>query len=570
MIYLKDASWERIRLNLTLEIGEEAEKVHLPRFYLADLNGRVETEFSVVGVDGSLLRLSLNVTNNGLNRCVESGTYRILAVYGAEEPCAVLFNGLFETLSGFSRSFVYESGNGVYSVSFMTDEFSDLPELRLIFLNAKKSPSYQDDPYCKRGISQRLKGFVKKTAETLTVRFQRTIYAVVRAFRFLRKPHILFLCEKRDVLAPNMAVLYRRMIERGLTERFVITSSVRNTEDRRFSKLSTAAVVAKIAKADIIIVDDYVPAFNSVRLADSVRVIQLWHAGAGFKGVGYSRWGHFGCPAPFCAHRRNNFAICDSMAIREFFSEPFGLLEEQVIPTGMPRMDPYLSEDNRRSAEEKLYEAYPSFKGKRVILFAPTYRGRNRKTAYYPYHLINFRALYRYCEDTDAVVLFKMHPWVSGEVEIDEKFRDRFFSMNSYPDINELFYITDLLITDYSSCIYEFMLMRKPMLFFAFDYERYSVSRGFHRDYASNIPGKLCMTFDELLCAMREDDYEFEKVERMLPEYFDHVDTGSSDRVINWLVLGDLPEEYASALQARRDSVARARALRFPSATSAV
>lgn len=570
MIYLKDASWERIRLNLTLEIGEEAEKVHLPRFYLADLNGRVETEFSVVGVDGSLLRLSLNVTNNGLNRCVESGTYRILAVYGAEEPCAVLFNGLFETLSGFSRSFVYESGNGVYSVSFMTDEFSDLPELRLIFLNAKKSPSYQDDPYCKRGISQRLKGFVKKTAETLTVRFQRTIYAVVRAFRFLRKPHILFLCEKRDVLAPNMAVLYRRMIERGLTERFVITSSVRNTEDRRFSKLSTAAVVAKIAKADIIIVDDYVPAFNSVRLADSVRVIQLWHAGAGFKGVGYSRWGHFGCPAPFCAHRRNNFAICDSMAIREFFSEPFGLLEEQVIPTGMPRMDPYLSEDNRRSAEEKLYEAYPSFKGKRVILFAPTYRGRNRKTAYYPYHLIDFRALYRYCEDTDAVVLFKMHPWVSGEVEIDEKFRDRFFSMNSYPDINELFYITDLLITDYSSCIYEFMLMRKPMLFFAFDYERYSVSRGFHRDYASNIPGKLCMTFDELLCAMREDDYEFEKVERMLPEYFDHVDTGSSDRVINWLVLGDLPEEYASALQARRDSVARARALRFPSATSAV
>lgn len=570
MIYLKDASWERIRLNLTLEIGEEAEKVHLPRFYLADLNGRVETEFSVVGVDGSLLRLSLNVTNNGLNRCVESGTYRILAVYGAEEPCAVLFNGSFETLSGFSRSFVYESGNGVYSVSFMTDEFSDLPELRLIFLNAKKSPSYQDDPYCKRGISQRLKGFVKKTAETLTVRFQRTIYAVVRAFRFLRKPHILFLCEKRDVLAPNMAVLYRRMIERGLTERFVITSSVRNTEDRRFSKLSTAAVVAKIAKADIIIVDDYVPAFNSVRLADSVRVIQLWHAGAGFKGVGYSRWGHFGCPAPFCAHRRNNFAICDSMAIREFFSEPFGLLEEQVIPTGMPRMDPYLSEDNRRSAEEKLYEAYPSFKGKRVILFAPTYRGRNRKTAYYPYHLINFRALYRYCEDTDAVVLFKMHPWVSGEVEIDEKFRDRFFSMNFYPDINELFYITDLLITDYSSCIYEFMLMRKPMLFFAFDYERYSVSRGFHRDYASNIPGKLCTTFDELLCAMREDDYEFEKVERMLPEYFDHVDTGSSDRVINWLVLGDLPEEYASALQARRDSVARARALRFPSATSAV
>ena len=366
-----------------------------------------------------------------------------------------------------------------------------------------------------------------------------------------------------------MLALYDRMIGRGLDKRYVIKCSLRNTESSSYSKLSTAAVIARIAKADIIIVDDYVPAFNTLRLADSVKVIQLWHAGAGFKGVGYSRWGHFGCPAPFCAHRRSDFAISDSKAIRHFFSEPFGILEEHVIPTGMPRMDPYLDEENRRRVEQELYERYPAFKGRRVILFAPTYRGRNRKTAYYPYELIDFERLYRYCEDTDSVVLFKMHPWVPGEVEIEARFRDRFFSMNAYPNINELFYITDLLITDYSSCIYEFMLMKKPMLFFAYDHDRYAVSRGFHRDYASNVPGKICLTFDELLRAMCEEDYEYDKVERMLPQYFDHVDTGSCDRVIDWLVLGDLPEEYSSALQARRDEVDRARALRFPPASSA-
>ena len=140
--------------------------------------------------------------------------------------------------------------------------------------------------------------------------------------------------------------------------------------------------------------------------------------------------------------------------------------------------------------------------------------------------------------------------------------------MNDYPNINELFYITDLLITDYSSCIYEFMLMKKPMLFFAFDKDRYAVSRGFHRDYDSNVPGKICMTFDELLRAMREEDYEYEKVERMLPPYFDHVDASSSDRVIDWLVLGNLPEEYAAPLQARRDAVASARAKKFPPVSS--
>ena len=566
LIYLKDASWERIHLNMTLDLGEETGYSDALRFYLVDLSGRVETEFRLDEYDGRHARLFLNVTNNGLDRCIESGAYRVLASDGSGEPTAVLYDGSFEELASYGRSFLYNAAGGVYSVSFMTDEFSDLPELRLIFLNARKYPDDKEDIYHKSSLSARFKRSVKKTADAANVGFQRFIYSAVRAFGFLRKPRILFLDEKREYLAPNMEAVYRRLNERGLSEKYAVKCSLRNTEHRHYSKLSTAAVIAKIAKADIIIIDDYVPAFNTCRLADSVKVIQLWHAGAGFKGVGYARWGHFGCPAPFSAHRRDDFAICDSMAIREFFSEPFGLLEEQVIPTGMPRMDEYLSEDNRRKVTEKLYESYPAFKGRKVILFAPTYRGRNQNTAYYPYELIDFEALYRYCEDTDSVVLFKMHPWITGETEIGESYRDRFFSMNSYPNINELFYITDLLITDYSSCMYEFMLMKKPMLFFAYDLERYAVSRGFHRDYASNVPGKICRSFDELLTAMREEDYAFEKVGQMLPTYFDHADTNSSDRVIDWLILDDLPEAYATALKARRDAVARARALRFPPA----
>ncbi len=564
MIYLKDVSWERIHLNLTLKI-EGAERIDSLRFYLVSLSGRVETEFTVTEIDGGIVRLSLNVTNNGLNRCVENDTYRILAHDGENDPIAALYEGSFETLSQYGRSFVYDASKGVYSVSFMTDEYADLPELRLIFLNARSADTAREDLYRKKSLSSRLKGFLKRTVDAVNVRFQRMIYSIVRAFSFLRKPRILFLDEKRDVLAPSMLALYNRLIERGFDKSYVIRSSLRNTESKSYSKLSTVAVIAKIAKADIIIIDDYVPAFNSVALHKSVKVIQLWHAGAGFKGVGYARWGHFGCPAPFSAHRRTDFAITDSLAIRDFFSEPFGILEEQVIPTGMPRMDEYLSEDNRREVTARLYESYPMFKGKKIILFAPTYRGRNRKNSYYPCELIDFEGLYRYCEDVDAVVLFKMHPWVADEVEIDEKYRDRFYPMNSYPNINELFYITDLLITDYSSCMYEFMLMKKPMLFFAFDHDRYAVSRGFHRDYASNVPGKICVSFDEVLRAMREGDYEFEKVERMLPEYFDHVDTGSCDRVIDWLVLGDLPDDYASALKERRDRIARARAMKFES-----
>ena len=229
----------------------------------------------------------------------------------------------------------------------------------------------------------------------------------------------------------------------------------------------------------------------------------------------------------------------------------------------MPRMDAYMDPAHRAETVEMLYDRYPQLKGRKVVLFAPTYRGQTRKKAYYPYELIDFDGLYRYCLEKDAVILFKMHPWVPGDVPIAEEYQDRFFSLNDYPNINDLFYVTDLLITDYSSSMYEFLLMKKPMLFFPFDKNQYATSRGFHRDYDSNVPGKICESFEVLLQAMQEEDYEFEKVDQMLDRYFDNVDTHNCDRVIDWLVLDRLPEEYRSALETKREEVRHIRTLSF-------
>lgn len=147
------------------------------------------------------------------------------------------------------------------------------------------------------------------------------------------------------------------------------------------------------------------------------------------------------------------------------------------------------------------------------------------------------------------MVLFKMHPWVASHVPIEKKYKDRFMDVGKYPNINDLFYITDLLVTDYSSNIYEYSLMRKPMMFFAFDKVQYSFSRGFHRDYEEAAPGKVCYTFSEFLEAFRQKDFEFEKVEQYIEHHFDYIDSNASDRVIDWLVLGQIPEEIQQNLE---------------------
>ena len=225
-------------------------------------------------------------------------------------------------------------------------------------------------------------------------------------------------------------------------------------------------------------------------------------------------------------------------------------------------MDEYLDPEYRKKKTEELYQLYPMCKDKKVILFAPTYRGKNRATAHYPYEMIDFDRLYNFCGD-EYVVLFKMHPWVSFPVPIGEDQKDRFVDANTFPNINDLFYITDLLITDYSSNIFEFSLMKKPMLFFAFDKIQYSFSRGFHRDYEEAAPGKVCYDFEQLMQALEQKDFEYEKVEEYVDKHFDYIDSGASDRVIDWILLGQVPKDIKQKIAQNNRAIKKMRKLRF-------
>ena len=259
----------------------------------------------------------------------------------------------------------------------------------------------------------------------------------------------------------------------------------------------------------------------------------------------------YGCRKPESYQSLYEYGIGGTKNIAPFFSEVWGLNDEQVLPTGMPRMDEYLDETHKQQKIEELHKKYPATVGKKVILFAPTYRGRNKKSAYYPYELLDFDRLYELCGD-EYILFFKAHPWTNNKLKIEKKYQDKFFDLKNYPNINDLFYIVDLLITDYSSNIFEYSLMRKPMIFFAFDKTEYSLSRGFHRDYDLSAPGKVCETFEELAEAIEKKDFEYEKVEQYIEHHFDYIDSGASDRVIDWILLGKMPQEIKDEIEARK------------------
>ncbi|MEU7012348.1 CDP-glycerol glycerophosphotransferase family protein [Streptomyces sp. NPDC046385] len=177
----------------------------------------------------------------------------------------------------------------------------------------------------------------------------------------------------------------------------------------------------------------------------------------------------------------------------------------EILESGYPRNDVLLSdktEDLARTVREKI--GLPE--GKKVVLYAPTWRDDQfYQAGNYKFDLrVDIeKAAERLGED--HILLVRKH---SNIVDAVPGAGDGFvFDVSSYPDIAELFLITDVLVTDYSSLMFDFANTGRPMLFFTYDLEYYRDQlRGFYFDFEKRAPGPLLQTSDELIDALGDID----------------------------------------------------------------
>lgn len=556
-------SWERIWLHLEVKVtyAGDADRESPLSFYL--VNGLFEPKAKLkveeieaqegleAGKAQDIYRLKVNITNPGTSLCLPQGTYSMIICQKKRQMAkAEIAESLVKDMSSASRNFLYGGRAKVYSVTFYVTEGDDgLPFIMYVLAGGRTGIS-APAVHAKKGFHP--KESLKKKYSKINKPLKVDMYWKYRK-KYKHKsgrPVVMFMSEQSTSISTNLKAVKDRMLARGMDKDYIIVESYRSSvTNPRMGLRSWMDTLKKMAMSDFIFLDDHAPMLDWLIVDKDTVLVQLWHAGAGFKSSGYSRWGHIGCPAPYSCHRQYKYGISGSKQIAHFFSEVWGINDSQVLPTGMPRIDEFLDEDYRTKKTKELYEKFPLCKNKKVILFAPTYRGTNKANAHYPYELIDFDGLYETCGDAYAV-LFKMHPWASEPVPIPPQYQDRFADAGRYPNINDLFYITELLITDYSSNIFEYSLMKKPMLFFAFDKIQYSFSRGFHRAYEQSAPGKVCATFDEVLKAIAEKDFEYPKVEEYVEKHFDYIDSHASDRVIDWIILGQLPDSVKKELAA--------------------
>lgn len=526
-------SWERVHLSLVVEVADFTGDASALSFLIVD-NGR---EFPVNSrqIGAEQHRLDINVTNFENRRQVPNGTWRIVPVLGDERlPGATFDLKATEQLDVSSRVFLYDRNRSVYVISFGLSDDDENPEFLMRTYQLFRGAGGGKKSKTKKPMGKRiaLKVLPRARRRKLANRF----YWAARRLNPPRGNKILFASEMRTGLGGNLARVHDRMIERDLDKKYKFSHSFRIPSTA--NKWSTLRLIYRLATSDTVLMDDYFGLLGNLTISPETKIIQLWHAGSGFKAVGYSRFGKYGSPKLSNAHRKYTYVITGSKHLVPVYAEAFGVEESAVVPTGLPRIDTFLNEEHSQKVTDDFFATYPQFRGKKIVLFAPTFRGKSISDAHYDYDRIDFEKLHEVCGDK-YVVLFRMHHFISEAPPIPEEYSDRLVDFASFPDTNDLLHVTDVLVTDYSSVIYEYTLLDKPILFYAYDKDTYSVIRGFHRDYDSVAPGTICVTFDDLLKALQDEDFDLSKVEEFRRENFDYVDTNSADRVIDWLVVGD-------------------------------
>jgi CDP-ribitol ribitolphosphotransferase len=429
---------------------------------------------------------------------------------------------------------VFPLTTGLYSVAprFTPDPASGPGRGSLSFDVSYDEAVRREDPAAMKPIRQRASAGVRRAVFRLLVSASKVL-----AGRGRRR--ILFTSRLISEMSGNLKVVHDRMVERGLDRDNELISMLKPGITERWAFRDRFRLASTLARADVIVLDDSFLPLTWVDLRERVRIIQLWHASGAFKTVGYSRAGKPGDLNPFLrTHKNYTAAIVSGDFDVPFYAEAFGIPEDRVVPTGIPRMDRFFDETARLAGITAARAAFPEIVGRETILFAPTYRGEAIRDASYGFEHLDYAAFHALCVERDAVVIIKMHPFVQQPLAIPEPFRDRILDGSAAGiDVNDLMFAVDLLITDYSSVVFEFSTLGRPMLFFAYDLEEYVASRDFYVPYESFVPGRIVRTFPELLDAIRREDYESEKVAAFAAGHFAHLDGGSTDRVIDELIL---------------------------------
>ena len=234
------------------------------------------------------------------------------------------------------------------------------------------------------------------------------------------------------------------------------------------------------------------------------------------------------------------------VAPNRFSADIFGhafMYDGNMLETGYPRND-ILYRDDKEKLIREIKDELGIPQDKKVILYAPTWRDDE----YYGHAKYKFSLMLELDRMRDEledeyVVILRTHYFIADALDLSE-YGGFAFNMSKYDDIARLYLVSDILITDYSSVFFDFANLRRPMLFFTYDLEKYrGVLRGFYMDVEEELPGPMLFDTEQVIDAIHHiGDIQKEyahKYNKFYDKYCAWEDGHASEKVVNAVFRGE-------------------------------
>lgn len=233
---------------------------------------------------------------------------------------------------------------------------------------------------------------------------------------------------------------------------------------------------------------------------------------------------------------KRDYTFSPSENVSEILCSALRVKKENIIVTGLPRSDYMLSKNNQKE-EDCCNRILGNKNYKQLIYYIPTFRNRQE------FNLYGFNydepALIKFLDKTDSVLLVRFHPFDAHKYSNIAKENSRIIIDRS-DDLYPMLKKADILITDYSSVCYDFLLLDRPMIFANFDHENYIKERSFYYNYDQITPGPKAKDWNEVLNCLEnsissnKDNHCAERL-KMRKSIYKHVDNHASKRIMNFI-----------------------------------
>ncbi|MDO5520776.1 MAG: CDP-glycerol glycerophosphotransferase family protein [bacterium] len=357
------------------------------------------------------------------------------------------------------------------------------------------------------------------------------LYYRICAMRKVNEKSVLFIEVRLEALSNNFTLLYQYFNQEN--EFRIKTHYLHNGKVSEMAYLSRCKKMIKdLAASEYVFLNEGSNVVSAVPLRKETKLIQTWHGCGAFKKFGHSL--DKVLEEPF--YRNYSLVTVSSPEVVWAYKEAMQVTDEIVKPVGVSRTDLYFDQQFIRNAKKKVNETF-HIGNKKIVLYAPTFRGEAHQAK--EASVLDYKYLYDLLYK-DYVIILKYHPVVQDLIEIPEEYQSFIINNDNQCTIEELLCASDICISDYSSLIFEYALLERPMIFYAYDEQDYIDQRGFYYGYEEFTPGPIVKTKEELAQAIMDaKNYDLSCVKAFKDKFMSSCDGNATKRIVQYIMQED-------------------------------